>query len=50
MIVKNAHTRDGKIPCFIKNGSDRVVIASPDDLFKLGIVDVDYKKLGLTEL
>ncbi|CAG2247274.1 unnamed protein product [Mytilus edulis] len=48
--VKNAHTRDGKIHCFMKNGGDRVVIASPDDLFKLGIVDVDYKKLGLTEL
>ena len=33
----------------MKNGGDRVVIASPDNLFKLGIVDVDYKKLGLTD-
>lgn len=48
--VKNAHTRDGKIHCFMKNGGARVVIESPDDLFKLGFQDVDYKKLGLTEL
>lgn len=47
--VKNAHTRDGKIICVLKNGT-KAVIESPDDLFKIGVDDVDYRALGLTEL
>ena len=47
--VKNAHTRDGKIICTLKNGT-KAIIESPDDLFKIGVVDVDYRALGLAEL
>ena len=47
--VKSASTRDGKIICYLQNGT-KAVISSPDDLFKIGFQDVDYQKLGLAEL
>ena len=47
--VKNAHTRDGKTICTLKNGT-KAIIESPDDLFKLGIDEIDHHALGLTEL
>jgi hypothetical protein len=43
--VKSASTRDGKIICYLQNGT-KAVISSPDDLFKIGFQDVDYQKLG----
>lgn len=54
----NAWTIDGKIFCAKKSPpglhpSDRpkpVVIDTPDDLFKLGVTEVDYHALGLSHL
>jgi hypothetical protein len=48
--VKSMYTRDGKIHCVLRNATDVMVIESSDDLFKLGVENVDYKKLGLSEL
>lgn len=47
--VKSAYTRDGKIHCVLKNGG-KFIVESPDDLFKLGIDEIDYRRLGLSEL
>ena len=47
--VKNVTSRNGKIICFMTNDT-RVVLDSPDDLFKIGYNDIDYKALGLAEL
>ncbi|VDI04680.1 Hypothetical predicted protein [Mytilus galloprovincialis] len=47
--VKNAHTRDGKTICTLKNGI-KAIIESPNDLFKLGIDEIDHHALGLNEL
>ena len=47
--LKSASTRDGKIIRSLPNGT-KAVISSPDDLFKIGFQDVDYKKLDLAEL
>jgi hypothetical protein len=41
------HTINGKIICQIAGEERRQVIQSPDDLFKLGIDQIDYKALGL---
>ena len=46
--VKNASTRDGKIICNMKNGR-KFNVENADDLFHLGVTDVDYKELGLPE-
>ncbi|KAL8559563.1 hypothetical protein ACOMHN_018726 [Nucella lapillus] len=51
-------THDGKIACYMKptpgssssnssGSSETKYIESPDDLFKIGISDVDYTSLGL---
>lgn len=48
--VKNVTTRNGKIVCFMKSENKKIVIDNPDDLFKLGFDDIDYKALGLTDL
>ena len=47
--VKSAHTRDGKIVCIMKSGT-KVILESPDDLFRIGIDEVDFPALGLNEL
>ena len=47
--VKHAYTRDGKIHGILRNGS-KFFIDTPDDLFKIGITDIDYRALGLAEL
>ena len=47
--VKNASSRDGKIFCNMKNGK-KFNIENADDLFHLGVHDVDYKELGLPEI
>ena len=48
-IVKNAFTRDGKIHGVLKSGA-KFMIESPDDLFKIGVDEIDNKALGLAEL
>jgi hypothetical protein len=47
--VKSAFTRDGKIHANLKDGS-KALIENPDDLFKIGIDNVDFVKLGLADL
>lgn len=47
--VKTAFTREGKIHAIMKNGS-KEIIDNPDDLFKLGFDNVDFQKLGLSDL
>ncbi len=44
--VERSFTTQGKIICFLKNGS-RHVIENPDDLFKIGFDEVDYGDFGL---
>lgn len=45
-------THDGKIICHMRKktgqtSGDVVYLDSPDDLFRLGLKDVDYRQLGL---
>lgn len=47
--VKAAYTREGIIHCQLHNG-DHLTIESPDDLFKLGVDNLDYGELGLKHL
>lgn len=47
--VKTVFTRDGKIHCNMKDNS-KIVIENPDDLFKLGLDEVDYKLFGIVDL
>lgn len=47
--VKTVATREGKIVCFLKNGG-KIVVESPDDLFKLGVNNVNYKDFGVPDL
>lgn len=48
--VKNATTKDGRILAWL-NGKDRPeVITTPEDLFKLGIHSVDWKRLKLDHI
>ncbi len=44
--VKSAFTSQGKIICFLNDGT-RHAIESPDDLFKLGFDEINYKDFGL---
>lgn len=45
--VARANVNNGKIFCNILDGT-LIIVESPDDLFKLGINDIDYNRLGLT--
>ena len=49
--VKSATTREGKVICYLKDPRQPgpVVLETPDDLFKLGYDDIDYKTFGLQE-
>jgi hypothetical protein len=47
--VKNAFRRDGRILGTLQNGT-KFSIESPDDLFRIGVDEIDYKALGLAEL
>jgi hypothetical protein len=47
--VNTAFMREVKIHSIMKNGS-KEVIDNPDDFFKLGFDNVDYQKLGLSDL
>ena len=47
--VKTVFTRDGKIHCNM-NDNSKIVIENPDDLFKLGLDEVDYKLFGIVDL
>lgn len=44
--VLRVNSNSGKLFCNLKNGS-LVVIENPDDLFNLGLNDIDYNRLGL---
>jgi hypothetical protein len=44
--VKSAVTRKGKIHCVMKNGK-QMTVDNPDDLFHLGVTDIDYGELEL---
>ena len=44
--VKSAVTRKGKIHCIMKNGR-KMTVDNPDDLFHLGVTDIDYGEFGL---
>lgn len=49
--VKAAYTRDGRIVCIMNNaGNTKVTIDSPDDLFKIGVDDIDYQSLRMADL
>ena len=49
--VKNATTRDGKILVWLNNGEEKPLdIDSPDDLWKVGIVTPDWKRLKLEQV
>ena len=45
----SAYTLDGKIICQITDNS-RIMLESPDNLFKIGLTDVDFNTLGLSNL
>ena len=48
--VKFTSTRDGKITVRLKaNPEEIIVIDTPDDLWKLGVQDVDHKRLKLDQ-
>ena len=57
-IVERAWTMDGRIYCVKKAPAGlpadkrppTVVVESPDDLFELGVDDLDYGRLGLTHI
>ncbi len=42
--VKRANTHNRKILCNMTNGT-LVILANPDDLFKIGVLNNDYGKL-----
>ena len=44
--VTKLFTRDGNIHC--DKGGSHFVISSPDDLFNLGVDEINYKDLGLS--
>lgn len=46
--VTKIHTKDGNIHC--DKGGTHFVISNPDDLFSLGIDEIDYEELGLKDL
>ena len=43
--VKSAVKRKGKIHCVMKNGK-KMTVDNPDDLFHLGVADIDYGEFG----
>ena len=47
--VKSVSTRDGKIIARMRENDERVAIDSPDDLWKLGISEPDWKRLGMEQ-
>ena len=47
--VASTYTGDGKIICQLRDNS-RIMLESPDDLFKIGLTDIDYHALGLSNL
>ena len=47
--VKSAFTRDGVIHCNLHNGS-HIILESPDDLFRLGMDEVNFVDLGLQSI
>lgn len=47
--VKSAYTRDGKIICNMTNNK-KITVENPDDLFKVGVDEVDYREFGLSDL
>ena len=50
-IVKNATTIDGKIFAWLNSDpSKALIIETPDDLFKVGVSNPDWKKLKLDYL
>lgn len=48
--VKSPTTRDGKIPVWLIGKDRPVEIHTPDDLFKVGIMSPDWKRLKLDHL
>lgn len=48
--VKNATTRDGKILVWLTDKERPVEIYTPDDLFKVGIINPDWKRLKLDHM
>ena len=46
--VTKVHTKNGNIHC--DKGGTHYVISSPDDLFDLGLDEINYEELGLTNL
>ena len=46
--VKSAFTKEGRIHCTLDDDS-KVIIDTPDDLFKIGMDNIDYGALGLPE-
>ena len=46
--VTKMFTRDGNIHC--DNGGSYFVISSPDDLFNLGVDEINYEELGLSNV
>ena len=46
--VKSAFVKDGRILCSL-NDDTKVTIDTPDDLFKIGWDNIDFKLLGLPE-
>ena len=47
--VASAYTQEGKIICQLRDNS-RIVLESPDDLFKICLTDVDFHTLVLSNL
>ena len=51
--VKTVFTREGKIHCLLhEQEHDRhkhIIVDTPDDLFKLGVDNPDWRRLGLEE-
>ena len=45
--VRSATTHDGKTVCWLENTPRPVTVDSPDDLFRLGVTNVNYVELGL---
>ena len=46
--VKSAFAKEGRIHCTLDDDS-KVIIDTPDDLFKIGMDNIDYGALGLPE-
>ena len=47
--VKSAFTKEGKIVCIMKDGK-KYTVENPDDLFNLGVDEVNFEELGLPAL